>query len=58
MPQAAVGTKLIFDDEQVKVWHFTLGPGEEIDHGGALGGWRGTRDTGSHVGLVEPKAQR
>ncbi len=26
-----VGTKLIFENEQVKVWEFTLGPGESIE---------------------------
>jgi quercetin dioxygenase-like cupin family protein len=27
---AEVGTKLIFENERVKVWEFTLQPGEEI----------------------------
>jgi hypothetical protein len=58
MPQAAVGTRVIFDDEQVEVWHFTLGASEEIDHGGALRVRRGTRATASHEGVVELKAQR
>ena len=26
-----VGTKLIFENERVKVWEFTLAPGESID---------------------------
>ena len=26
-----VGTKLIFENDRVKVWEFTLGPGESID---------------------------
>jgi quercetin dioxygenase-like cupin family protein len=28
---AAVGTKLLFENEQVKVWEFTLAPGETIE---------------------------
>ncbi len=28
---AEVGTKLVFENEQVKVWEFTLTPGEKID---------------------------
>jgi quercetin dioxygenase-like cupin family protein len=28
---ADVGTKLIFENEQVRVWEFTLQPGETID---------------------------
>jgi mannose-6-phosphate isomerase-like protein (cupin superfamily) len=27
---AEVGTRLIFENEQVRVWEFTLAPGEEI----------------------------
>ena len=27
---AEVGTKLIFENERVKIWEFTLQPGEEI----------------------------
>jgi quercetin dioxygenase-like cupin family protein len=26
-----VGTKLVFENERVKVWEFTLAPGESID---------------------------
>ncbi len=30
MAEVEVGTRLIFENEQVKVWEFTLAPGEEI----------------------------
>jgi hypothetical protein len=56
MPHAEVGTKLVFDKEQVNVWERTFGPGEEIDahtndpddfvypiEGGTLEVRRGTR---------------
>jgi hypothetical protein len=29
MPE--VGTKLVFENERVRVWEFTLQPGEKID---------------------------
>jgi len=32
MAEVEVGTTLIFENEQVKVWEFTLAPGEEIYH--------------------------
>jgi beta-alanine degradation protein BauB len=28
---AAVGTKLVFENDRVKVWEFTLQPGEKIE---------------------------
>jgi hypothetical protein len=28
---ADVGTKLIFENERVRIWEFTLQPGESID---------------------------
>ena len=47
MPQAEVGSKLIFENDQVQVCEFTVGPGEDIGahthEGGTLEVPRGTR---------------
>jgi hypothetical protein len=47
-----VGTKLVFENDRVKVWEFTLAPGESIDARGCPRSSTKRRDTPRGAALV------